>query len=309
VSQLRSRRDELFSAGLRARDELALRRIRLIGAHEPAFPESLRGVPDGPLWLFVEGEPKVLHDPSLVAIVGTRQPSPGGVAAARRLAGLVVKDGFGLVSGLAEGIDAAAHGAAAKLKAPQVAVLGTGINLVFPASTASLRRRIVESGGAVVTEYLPNERYDRLRFVERNRIQAGLAVAVCPVESRERSGTAHTLRFAVKYGRPLFGVRRGEAAPGNEMLAVLAGQGAPIFDLVTESGVAELRRFLERLPGTRGPAPTLAPPEDLFREPLDALQEVITDIPLSEKEGEWFMEQAARRLNILYPPPGRAGGR
>src|SRR5207253_4596361 len=129
--------------------------------------------------LFVQGQPDVLTASAYIAIVGTRDATPVGMKTAERLAALVIKQGLRIVSGLAEGIDAAAQRVAAYYEVPQVAVLGTGIRHVFPASTRGLRKRIVAAGGAVISEYLPDENYGKANFVQRNRIEAALASAVC----------------------------------------------------------------------------------------------------------------------------------
>lgn len=118
----------------------------------------------------------------MIAVVGTRNPSALGIQYARKITALLAKNGFSTVSGVAEGIDAAVHRTALDFRAPCVAVLGTGISIVFPRTTADLRQRVVESVGALVTEYLPYESYQKARFVQRNRIQAALSHAVIPVE-------------------------------------------------------------------------------------------------------------------------------
>ena len=88
-----------------------------------------------------------------------------------------------------------------------LAFLGHGINIVFPQETAQTRDRILKAGGAVATEYLPNEHYQKRYFVERNRLQAGLADFVIPVEAHPTGGTAHTVRFARQLGKPVIGIR------------------------------------------------------------------------------------------------------
>jgi DNA processing protein len=181
---IKSQRRRLLDEGERERKALERREVRVISDRSPSFPKRLLEIPDRPFWLFVQGDASVLNGPPLVAIVGTRDATPAGRAVAKRLAALVVMQGLNVVSGLAEGIDAAAHEVAAFYRVPQVGVLGTGVNGDFPSSTVDLRRRIVDVGGAIITEYLPNESYGRSHFVQRNRIQAGVASAVCPVEGR-----------------------------------------------------------------------------------------------------------------------------
>jgi DNA protecting protein DprA len=201
--------------------------------------------------LFLEGSPSALKSPPLVAVVGTRKASRLGVEATRHLSRLILENGLGIISGLAEGIDREAHDVAAKHHAQQVAVLGTGIEVRFPASNNDLRQRIVETGGAVITEYLPDERYGKANFVQRNRIQAGLASAVCPVEANLSSGTSHTLRFAKELSRPVFGVYRTSVDRNNELFQQLVEDRTVTFNIATEDGRSDLKAFLNLIPGQR----------------------------------------------------------
>jgi len=120
---------------------------------------------------------------------------------------LLVQNGFAVVSGLAEGIDAAVHEQVLESGGQTVAVLGTGLNEDFPAATAPMRGPIIRTGGAIITEYFNKERYARQRFVQRNRIQAALSDVTIPVEADVPSGTLHTIRFAKQYGRLVLGVK------------------------------------------------------------------------------------------------------
>jgi DNA protecting protein DprA len=294
----------LLGEGERDRQYLARRGIQVLYKTDPAFPARLREIADSPAWLFVEGNTEVLHVPSLVAVVGTRKATKSGLKAAKQLSWEIANSGLGIISGLAEGIDAEAHELASNYDVPQVAVLGTGINVVFPASTSHLRGRIVEGGGAIVSEYLPAENYGQAKFVQRNRIQAGLSVAVCPVEGKAQSGTAHTIRFAEKYGRRLFGVTRNGAAQenSNEILGVLKEIGAPIFDIGEDIGRRDLKEFLIGLPGPRVPfkRPDL---EYLYRRLIKAWEdfEHYDDAPDYEKKE--LVRRFARRLGLKDWPP------
>jgi len=258
------------------------------------------------LWLFVEGDPAALNSPPLVAIVGTREASKEGIDTARHLAWLVLEAGLGIVSGLAEGIDREAHDVAARHGARQVAVLGTGIEVMFPASHAELRRRIVESGGVVVTEYLPRERYGKANFVQRNRIQAALASAVCPVEAKVQSGTAHTIRFARAYERPLFGARRGQPNPANDVLAELAAAGSPVFDLALGQGRQELRAFLDRIEGERALPPPPIDQEFWVHGVLNRLRQMQSYYDLTPEEKRRIVDQVADVLELI-PQLAEAG--
>jgi DNA protecting protein DprA len=307
ASDIANKRSELLADAGREREALEAENVRIIGMHDPAFPRQLAQFDDGPYWLFVQGAPAALTATAHIAIVGTRDATPAGMKTAERLAYFVVKNGLGIVSGLAEGIDAAAQRVAAYYEVPQVAVLGTGIRHVFPASTRGLRKRIVADGGAVISEYLPDENYGKANFVQRNRIQAALASAVCPVEGRTKGGTAHTLGFAERYGRSLFGVYRSEILPSNELAIDLQERGSPVFDLDSDPGVSQLLAFLHAVDGLRGPIPDPPTPEKLFNEVLSAFDELTEDVAISAFDANWLMRRIAQRFSLPAPPPPANG--
>ena len=236
---IQAEKEAILGAGFERYEDLKQREITVL--HGANLPERLRDVPDAPAWLFVEGSVAALTQQPSVAVVGTRQSSPRGEDAADLVAKLLAAYPLTLVSGLAEGIDAAVHAASLEYGVCNVAFLGTGIDVVFPKETAGIRERIVQQGGAVVSEYLPGESYGREKFVQRNRLQAGLAHLVVPVEAKEKSGTAHTVRFARELGRPLLGLRwKGN----NGIFDTLKAHGDPVVDVFTAEGWRELdRRF------------------------------------------------------------------
>ncbi|SFM59857.1 DNA-processing protein DprA [Thermodesulforhabdus norvegica] len=171
------------------------------------YPEPLRYIPDPPLYLFVSGgyQPE---DALAVAIVGTRYPSPGGIAMAERLAMGLASAGVTVVSGLAVGIDGAAHRGALKAGGRTIAVLGCGIDVPYPRHHVELKNRITRSG-AVISEYPLGTYPEKWRFPLRNRIVSGLALGVVVVEAGPRSGALITARLALEQGREVF------AVPGN----------------------------------------------------------------------------------------------
>ncbi len=239
----------LVAQGTSKAAELARRRVRVLAPSD--IPAQLRGVPDAPSWLFVQGEVNGLAERPVVAVVGTRRPSQAGLRAARLLAKMIAAYPITLVSGLAEGIDEEAHSASLREGARNVAFLGHGINRVFPASTKSVREQIVKQGGAVVSEYLPDEHSRKSYFVERNRLQAGLADIVIPVEATSRSGTAHTVGFARKYGRQVVGIRWRNS---NGILDELERDKFPIVDIFTPHGRRKLDKMLRNLADQHGRA-------------------------------------------------------
>jgi DNA protecting protein DprA len=205
ADQFDTERGYLLDHGQAELRRLEAANVSLLSPSE--MPTKLRTLPDAPRWLFVQGDTSALEANPQIAVVGTRRPTIEGVRAAEAVARTMAAYPITLVSGLAEGIDAAAHAASLRDGVPNVAFLGHGIDIVFPAGTEWIRNHIVASGGAVVSEYLPAEHYRKQNFVQRNRLQAGLADVVVAVEGQRSGGTAHTVRFAQKYERQLIGLR------------------------------------------------------------------------------------------------------
>ena len=180
-------------------------RHHLLGWHDPDYPPLLRRISSPPLALFVDGYPSLLWRAG-VAVVGSRSPTAGGRDNAYSFAKAFAASGTAVISGMAAGIDAAAHEAA--LAAPQgvtVAVLGTGPDLAYPPHHAGLRERIAAQG-AVVSEHPPGTQAKPAHFPSRNRILAGLALGTLVVEATERSGALITARQAGDNGREVFAV-------------------------------------------------------------------------------------------------------
>jgi DNA protecting protein DprA len=230
----------------RGADELGKLERRGVQVIPPScLPSKFRDVtPDTPHWLFVEGDARVLERRPTVAVVGTRKPTEKGLRAAEIVTKVLAPYPIVLISGLAEGIDEMAHSVSLDQGVRNLAFLGHGINTVFPESTARLRRWIYHQGGAVATEYLPEEGIQRRFFVERNRLQAALADIVIPVEGDEAGGTAHTVRFARQYGRRLVGTRWPEA---RGLVNLLERESDPVVDIFTTAGCRELDRIFQAL--------------------------------------------------------------
>lgn len=207
IDTLRSKQSALTEKAENTYESYKNRNINIIFQFESNFPKKLFEIPDPPYWLFIEGNRKLLSQENLIAIVGNRSASHNGINAARKISSILSENGLPIVSGLAEGIDAVAQQTAVDYGNQCVAVLGTGISVVFPSSTASLRSKIVKSDGAVITEYLPNDSYSKSRFILRNRIQVAISRIIIPVEWSAKGGTAHTVRYAEKYGKPVVFVR------------------------------------------------------------------------------------------------------
>lgn len=220
-------RRRILERGQHLFENLKTQGVSLVFRENSDYPRQLLDLKDAPHWLFIQGNARVLSSASIAA-VGTRTPSPNGVWLARYV-GLCLQEWQApTVSGLALGIDQEIHYSSIEQGLPTIAVLGTGILTDYPKNARSLREEILGCGGALVSEYLPNESYSGQNFVHRNRLQAALCKVLIPVEWAEKSGTAHTVRYAAGLKRPLAGLRvpnMGEGAPlpggdGNRLFTI-----------------------------------------------------------------------------------------
>ncbi|MCP1728076.1 DNA processing protein [Natronospira proteinivora] len=171
---------------------------------DPAYPQQLRELNDPPPLLYCRGQTEHLHDPGL-AMVGSRNPTRGGRETAEAFAAALSRMGLVITSGLAMGVDAAAHRGAVKAGGPTVAVLGCGVDIPYPRSNAELAEQIAAQG-CLVSEYPPGTQPRRRHFPSRNRIIAGLSLGTLVVEAALRSGSLITARLAGEQGREVFAV-------------------------------------------------------------------------------------------------------
>ncbi len=216
---------------------LAARGITALTLDDADYPACLRSIGDAPPVLFVRGR-LTLADEWAIAIVGTRRASSYGRQAAEHLASGLARAGVTVVSGLARGIDACAHRAALAAGGRTLAVLGHGLDTVYPAEHARLAAQVVENG-ALVSEFPLGTRPDAPNFPRRNRILAGLARATVVVEADVRSGALNTVRHALEQGRDVF------AVPGSIFSPVSRGTNALIKEGATP--VTDPRDLLEDL--------------------------------------------------------------
>jgi DNA processing protein len=182
--------------------ELAQGRLQCLTWLDPAYPPLLKTIYDPPLVLYYRGN---LPDwqKTYVGIVGTRHPTGAAGAAAFRLAWDLSRQGVGVVSGLAKGIDLEAHAGCLEGQGPCLAVLGNGIDAIYPPANRAVARRMLEKGGLILSEYPPGTPPLKYNFPARNRIISGLSRAVVVVQAPERSGALITADYALEQGREL----------------------------------------------------------------------------------------------------------
>ena len=198
-------------SGELAREEIANAAgagVTVISIDDPSYPPRLREIYDPPLILYVRGSPEVLPEPG-IAVVGTRHPTPYGSGMAERLSCDLAIQGLVIVSGMARGVDTASHRGAISAKGKTIAVLGTGVDVIYPKENSRLSEQIIALGGALISEFRLGTFAAPQNFPIRNRIISGMSVGVLVVEAAEYSGTRITARCALEQNRDVF------AVPGN----------------------------------------------------------------------------------------------
>jgi DNA processing protein len=178
--------------------------IDVVTRVDEAYPNRLRDFDDSPLAIYCKGDKSLLHSPLVVGIVGTRKATAYGLSQATALSGELSARGFVVVSGLALGVDSAAHKAALENRSKTIAVLGTPIDRIYPMQNEALARRIIDSGSLVISEYPPGMKTEKYHFIFRNRIIAALSDIVIIVEAPEHSGALATARYAMEYGKDVY---------------------------------------------------------------------------------------------------------
>jgi DNA processing protein len=223
-------------AGRQPRDgERAIEAVERLGGRcllpqDSEFPALLRGLPDSPALLFALGDLAVLERPA-VAIVGSRDPTRYGETVCRALAGQAVEAGLAVVSGMARGLDAAAHAAALEAGGTTIGVLGNGFGVVYPAANRALYDRVA-AGGLLVSEHPPGDRPHAGSFPRRNRLISGLARVTVVVEAAQGSGALITARCALDQGREVMAVPGNLTSPKSWGTNRLIRDGAPpLLDL------------------------------------------------------------------------------
>lgn len=204
---------------------LAKKKMALVLREDAQYPPLLRQIAHPPHLLYVYGETD-LTDRFPVAVVGTRRASAYGLTHTREIAAELAQTGVCVVSGLALGIDAAAHTGALDGGGRTVAVLGSALDKPYPQENKPLMRRILESGGSVVSEYAPGTPPSRYSFLQRNRIIAGMCLGTLVTEGPRRSGALNTATRTLESGREVFALPGNVDSPGAQLPNMLISEGA-----------------------------------------------------------------------------------
>ena len=204
---------------------LAKKKMALVLREDAQYPPLLRQIAHPPHLLYVYGETD-LTDRFPVAVVGTRRASAYGLTHTREIAAELAQTGVCVVSGLALGIDAAAHTGALDGGGRTIAVLGSALDKPYPQENDPLMRRILESGGSVVSEYAPGTPPSRYSFLQRNRIIAGMCLGTLVTEGPRRSGALNTATRTLENGREVFALPGNVDSPGAQLPNMLISEGA-----------------------------------------------------------------------------------
>lgn len=202
---------------------------QVISLADPGFPSELLQMADPPVLLWVQGEVQSLRHPVRLAMVGSRHPTPQGQSNARQFAHALAEAGVCVVSGLAAGVDGAAHEGALEGGGVTIAVVGTGLDIVYPRRHTSLARRIA-AAGCLVSEYLPGTGPHQSHFPRRNRLIAGLSQGTLVVEAAVQSGSLITARLAAEQGREVFAIPGSIHSPQARGCHALIRQGAKLVE-------------------------------------------------------------------------------
>jgi DNA processing protein len=265
IESLRRLRQETSPAAVATR--LAQLGITTLTLLDEDYPANLRQVADPPPVLFVRGQLGA-QDQLAVALVGTRRATAYGHAVAERLARDLAATGVTVVSGLAKGVDTSAHRAALQAGGRTIAVLGNGLDQVYPPDNAGLARQIVDcDAGALISEFAPGVPPDAVNFPRRNRIISGLSLATVIVEAGEKSGALITADFALEQGREVLAVPGSVFSPNHVGANDLLKQGATPVTTV-EDILAVIGGVPAGSPGVARDVPDLGPEETTVRQAL-----------------------------------------
>ncbi|TRX73827.1 DNA-processing protein DprA [Pseudomonas mangiferae] len=257
----------------------------------PDYPALLAELDDAPPLLFVAGNPAILDKPQL-AIVGSRRASAPGLDNARRFARTLAEAGFVITSGLALGIDGAAHQGALDVAGETVAVLGTGLTRLYPPRHRELAARLVAEGGALISELPLDSPPHPSNFPRRNRLISGLSLGVLVVEASPSSGSLITARLAAEQGREVYAIPGSIHHPGARGCHQLIRDGATLVEGV--------EHILEALRGWQAMSPAVTPLADGPESPLLVLLRAAPHSSESlAREAGWSVPETLAALTEL----------
>ena len=268
---------------------MKLHQISVLCFLDDIYPARLRMLPEAPSVLFFQGNLTALKRRT-VSMVGSRSASYKGLEATRRISEDLSASGISVISGLAYGIDAAAHQGCLKGGSPTIAVLGCGLDQDYPAENAALRHKLLDQGGLLISEYIPGEKPLGWHFPFRNRIISGLGDCLIVMEARIRSGSMTTVAHALNQGKDVFvypGDPESKKSDGNHQLL---REGAIYF--TTAKDLMEDMHWLDKLEDVRQNSDCAVPKEG--PELSEAERKVLSQL----EQGEQGFDQLCSELNF-----------
>jgi len=248
-------------------DQIQAKNIQVLTWEDDAYPQRLKEIDQPPPVLYLHGE-LIPEDSWAVAIVGTRRVTPYGRQVTEEIASHLAANGITVISGLARGVDSIAHQAALKAGGRTLAVLGSGVDRIYPPENRALAEQMLEHG-AVVSDYAPGTPPDSINFPPRNRIISGLSMAVIVVEAGTTSGALITAEFAAEQGRDIFAVPGNIFAPQSKGTNKLIQQGA--HPLLSASDILQALNLLHI--SQQKTARKILPSDDVEAKLLEAMGE------------------------------------
>lgn len=194
----------VYNKTVKILSDCSFKDINIINYTDNNYPCEFKEIDDPPVLFFVKGQFGYLSNFKKAAVIGRRDPSLCGYNKSVIIGEKLATKGFAVISGLAKGCDTGGHKGCISKKGYTVAILPGGINNIYPPENRELSEEIIKSGGCLISEYLPDLKIDKYRFIERDRLQAALSGAVYVIESSVNDGTMHTIGFAEKYKKPVY---------------------------------------------------------------------------------------------------------
>jgi len=219
-------------------------KIKILTIKDQDYPLLLKEIPNPPFLIYYQGEIFEKQDNYSLAVVGTRKISPYGQQVTENLVSELTRSGLVIISGLALGVDAVAHGACVSLNGKTIAVLGSGLDNIYPSAHTPLARRIIDSGGLIISEFPLGMPSYRSNFPHRNRIIAGLSRGTLIIEAAQNSGSLITAKLALDFNREIFAVPGPIYSDNSQGPHSLIKQGAKLItsaqDIIEELNLSNL---------------------------------------------------------------------
>lgn len=207
--------------------------IKLISIFDERYPKNLKNIYDPPAILYVKGNEKILNDFSL-AIVGCRENSVYGAVTTKQIVKGLAQNKITTISGLAKGIDSIAGDETLNQNGKTIAVVANGLDIIYPSENKALAEKIIQNGGAIVSEYVIGTKPEKMNFPARNRIISGISSGVIVVEAKQKSGSMITVDFALEQGRQVFAVPGNITSKNSQGTNELIKQGAKMITCIED---------------------------------------------------------------------------